>query len=146
MAYPYPHRTRMKRNEVIGVHINGSCSAGTVTFDVNLPAGAWAIGLSFQGNANDQAVVASVSPWVDHEQTVISSTGYKVLKTGDTTATTNLTLAITSTKVGHTGMLIPAGDQYGAAAPVIVVHGAQVTISTTATTGTWELSYSAVEI
>lgn len=146
MAYSFPHKTRMKREEVIGQMASGSCAAGTITFNVNLPAGSWAIGFSLMGVANDKPFVATVAPWVDHEQTVLSSTSYKFLKTGGTTATTILSVASTSTKLGHTGVLIPAGDQYGAAAPVIVVHGAQITIASTATTGTWELAYTAVEI
>ena len=147
MSYPFPHRTRMKREEVIGALASGNCSAGTSTFGVNLPAGAYAIGLTLMGVANDQPIVATVTPWVDHDQTVLSSTNYYIQKTGGIVSTTNLTVAITSTKLGHTGVLLSTGDPYGAASPIVVfVHGAQVTISTTATTGSWELAYTAAEI
>lgn len=146
MVYPFPERNRIKQNEVKGQTASGACSAGTITFPSNLPQGTYAVGWAVKTSGNDQAVVFTVTPWVDRAQTLASVNSYKFLVTGGTTATTNITMAITSTVRGNTGVLIPAGDQYGAAAPVIVVHGAEVTVGTTATTGTWELSYTAVEI
>lgn len=146
MTYPYADRNRVRRNEVIVNNVSGACSAGTVTFNVDTPRGAWAYGFAFEVVANDAPVVVTLTPWVDREQTLLADSSYKFLKTGNTTATTNLTMAITSTKIGAAGVIIPAGDQYGAAAPILPVYGAQVTISTTASTGTWEATYSGVEI
>lgn len=146
MSYPFPERTRMKRMEVIGQQVDGLCASGTVTFDVNLPPGAFATGFTAFTEANDAAVVFKVTPYVDHDQTLLANSSFKFLLVGATTATTNVTIAITSTKIGVAGMVVPAGDQYGAAAPVLCVHGYQVEVGNTGSTGTWDLAFVATEI
>ena len=147
MAYPYPAKTRHKFQEIIVIEASGSCSAGTVTFNSALPNSAFAVGAAAYAVGNDQPVVITSYQYADRDQTITGDSSYKFLKTGESTATTNLTIpTATATQVGITGALIPAGDQYGLAAPVLPVYGAKITVDTTATTGTWYLAYSAVEL
>ena len=148
-TYPYPPRTRHRFYEVISGSGSGSCSAisGSTNLTISLPRSAYAIGITAHCVSNDQPVVFKVAKWVDEEQTIVADSSYKFLKTGGSTATTNVTVpTATATQVGQSLILIPAGDQYGAAAPALPIYGVQVTITTTATTGTWNFSYSAVEI
>ena len=146
MVYPYSPRTRMKRMEVVGQRVAGDCASGTATFNYNLPPGAFATGFTFEAAGTDQEVIATVTPWVDHDQTLLADSNFKFILVGATSATTNVTLAATGTRVGVAGMVVPTGDQYGAAAPVVCVHGYQIVVDTTSTSGTWKIAFSAVEI
>ena len=147
MTYPYPHRTRPIHREVHSHSFTGSCSAGTATDTVNLLAGALVVGVSLEVSNTDKTVVLTAQPWSDHAQSVLADTSFKLLKVGASTATTNLTMAATATgDLGSVAVLIPAGDQYGAAAPIVIQHGMQFTVATTATTGTWRLTYEEVEM
>ena len=139
-----PHRTNMNRRSNLSEEITlAFTAAGTVQSTLNLPASGWAIGLGVVVSTSDGTVTITAKPWADHDQTVTDG-AYKFLKTGATTATTNITIAATSTSLGYTGVVIPAGDQYGAAAPVIAVHGSQLTI-TAAGTATVVIGYTATE-
>lgn len=141
----YPHRTRMIRRECIGNEISYDCASGTVSQALTLPASAFAIGLAVHNVANAGTVTITAAPYADHDQTVTDGS-YKFLKTGAATATTNISIAATSTEAGWTGMVVPAGDQYGAAAPIITVHGSQLSITTASVTGALTIAYSAVEL
>jgi len=139
-----PHRTNLNRRSNLTEEITVSfTAAGTVTSTLDLPASAWAIGLGVLVSTSDGTVTIKAAPWADHDQTVADG-NFKFLKTGATTATTNITLAATSTSLGYTGMVVPAGDQYGAAAPIISVHGSQLTIMA-AGTATVVIGYTAAE-
>lgn len=139
-----PHRTNMNRRTNLSDEITVSfTAAGTVQSTLDLPASGWAIGLAVLVSTSDGTVTIKAMPWADHEQTV-SDGNFKFLKTGASTATTNITLAATSTSIGYTGVVVPAGDQYGAAAPIITVHGSKLEV-TAAGTATVVIGYTAAE-
>jgi hypothetical protein len=134
----------MNRRTVLSEEITVAfTAAGTVQSTLDLPASGWAIGLGMIVSSSDGTVTITAAPWADHDQSVIG-TSYKFLATGASTATTNISVAATSTSLGYTGMVVPAGDQYGAAAPIIAVHGSQLTI-TAAGTATVVIGYTATE-
>jgi hypothetical protein len=146
MAYPYNERTRPIRRENHGQAIEGSLINGTISVTYNLPPGMYATGYAVQTSGNTAPVVFKVTPWVDHAQTLLADSNFKFLKVGATTATTNVSLAATTTHRGQVGMVIPAGDQYGAAAPVMCVHGFQIDTTSTAAVGTYKIHFVASEI
>ncbi len=146
MSYPYPKRIRPVLREVHGQDIGPvTCTATTVAATVNLPAGAYVIGFTVMASGTSDPIVVKAAPWVDEAQTTLNGY-YKFLETGATTATTNITLAATGTTRGWSGVLVATGDQYGAAAPIVTVHGSQLTVACTGTTGTWQIASSAVEL
>jgi hypothetical protein len=126
--------------------MSGDCINGTIAVTYNLPPGMYSTGYTFATVANAGTVIVEVVPWVDHEQTQLADTSFKFLKVGATTATTNVSVNTTSTKTGQAGMVIPAGDQYGAAAPVPCVHGYQISIESTSSVGSWEINFIASEL
>ena len=145
MAYPYEHKNRVQAKQVLNNALSGTIS-GTSVFPISLPPSGYAIGMTVEIAAMDQDVLLTAAPYVDHYQTYTNG-AFKFLQTGGTTAAVTVTFAATATgKVGWCGVLVPAGDQYGAAAPVVTVHGTQVTLGSTATTGTFKIAYTAVEI
>jgi hypothetical protein len=145
MSYPYPHRTRAQRREVRSASFEVAAGTGTTTHVLNLPAGAFAMGITVETVANGGTVVANVTPFVDDAQTITAGK-FKFLSTGATTASTNITLAATSTKRGYHGVIIPAGDQYGAAAPILAIHGMKIEVTAASSVGTAEVHYTAVEL
>jgi hypothetical protein len=141
---------RMKREEVhtsnfqIDVHDITATSGTNITF--NLPPGGYNILISVWATALDQPVIAKLYPFIDHEQTLTNGAN-KFLSTGETTAVTLITVeANTATAKGYQYAVIQSGDQYGLAAPVLSHHGAQLVISTTATTGLINFASVSVEI
>jgi len=141
MSYPYAYRTRRKVEEVVYDHATGDCASGTATVSLQLPPGAWGISLMVQASGTDQAVAVTVAPFVDQAQTIVDS-NYDFMPTGSTTSVTVVSVAGTSTSAGGGAYVLPASDQY----PTLVVHGLQMTIATTATSGTWDVAYTAVEL
>ena len=148
MAYPFPNRIRTNHREIHKSSGSVECSDLTPTggtVDFNLPPGSYTIGISVWGDANSATCTLTVAPYVDSAQSLIAGNN-KFLAVGAATAAATITVpAATSTAVGGQYMLIQAGDQYGAAAPVVVVNGAQMTINCTVTTGTIHWDYVAME-
>ena len=149
MASKYPLRTRHKFEEVFGgqqvIDLHNITPTGVSTGS-QLPGGAYSAAISVHGVALDRPVVLTIKPYADEAQTLVDG-AYKFLEIGGTTATTNITIeANTATAKGYVRILVPAGDQYGAAAPIVSIFGSQYTLSTTATTGILTIATLAVEM
>ena len=149
MANQYPLRVRSKREEIhtfqVELDIHNVTPTG-VAVPTQLPSGAYSMQLNIWATDLDKPVVIKVQPYVDDLQTLVDGS-FKFLEIGATTATTNITVeANTSTAKGYVRIVIPAGDQYGAAAPALTLFGAQYTVVTTATTGILKIAVLAVEI
>ena len=149
MASKYPLKVRRVVREVHGdqitIDVHNITPTGT-TVPTQLPAGVYAAQISVWATALDQPAVIKIQPYADDAQTLVDGS-YKFLAIGAATATTNITIeANTATAKGYVRVLIPSGDQYGAAAPVMTVFGSQYTVTTTATTGIIKIALTAVEL
>lgn len=141
---------RMKREEIhvsefqIDVHDITATSGTNINF--NLPPGGYNILASIWATALDQPATVKIYPFVDHAQTLTSGEN-AFLFSGSTTAVTLITVeANTTTAKGYQFAVLQSGDQYGLAAPNLSLHGAKMTISTTATTGIINIASLSVEI
>jgi len=87
----------------------------------------------------------TVAPYVDSAQSLVGPDNNFLVIGGTTVAATITVPAATATAVGSQYLIVQAGDQYGAAAPVMVVNGAQMTLAITSVTGTLHWDFVAVE-
>ena len=148
MAYPYPYKSRHNFREIHTA--DGSVTISDITptggsVDFNLPPGAYSIQVSVWGASNDKPATLTIAPYVDPAQTLLAGNN-KFLAIGSTTAAVTITVpTATATAVGAQYLIIQAGDQYGAAAPVMSLAGSKMTIATTATSGVLHYSYIAME-
>ena len=147
MAYPYLDKTRHNFREIHKNSGSVACSAVTPTgtVDFNLPPGAYSIAISVWGDSNGATATMTVAPYVDSAQSLVGPDNNFLVIGGTTVAATITVPAATATAVGSQYLIVQAGDQYGAAAPVMVVNGAQMTLAITSVTGTLHWDFVAVE-
>ena len=150
MANKYPLRTRMKTEEIhtrqLQIDVHSVTATGGAAVPVQLPQGAYVAEIHAWATALDQPVTIKVEPYVDPGQTLTSGS-YKFLEIGSGTATTNITMeANTATAKGYVRVMVPSGDQYGAAAPLLSLFGSRYVLTTSATTGIINLAVVSVEI
>lgn len=145
MAYPFSARTRKRTYQSFKKEITQTVTSGTVTLSVQGDPGAYHVGVAVWVSGTDQDVVFKAHPYVNKAQTVVGSS-LNVLPTGSTTAATLITVSSTSTPTGDVYSFVSGGDQYAMAAPIVLPYGVRVTVTTTATSGTWHVGYLAVEV
>lgn len=146
MVYPYERKTRISHHQALSAQFTGSTAAGTLVVPVAWSPAAYAIGMSMVVSANDTTVTVNLVPYADDAQTKVAGE-YQFLLTGAATAASTLTFAATATgTAAWHGVIVPTGDQYGAAAPIMSLHGSRLTMGTTGSTGSFTLTYLAVEL
>jgi hypothetical protein len=149
MAFPGPHRNRYN-NDAIELHKAGgddgtpvSCAAATGTgyeMDVNIPYNSWTIGVMCWASGNSAAVNFKVIPYVDHQQT-IEGGALAISPFGTSTAATVLTVAASATgSNGFAGQCLAGTGTLASLLPTITTsHGVKVVVTTTNTTGTFDI-------
>jgi hypothetical protein len=142
MTYPYSHRNRAQGVDPVELHKRGPDGGGGTSIngvvsdsvDVNLPYNSWQVAGVFWANEYDQDLTIKVVPYIDHDQN-IEGPAYFLAQTGNTTATSAITLSATATGSDGAVFNVLGGasgpidtQQFANIAPV---HGFKVTVSST---------------
>ena len=112
MAYGLPERNRANQTEVLVFERKVSCStaaSGVVNHTIDLPPGAFNIGISLSSQAADQALIGKVYLFQDKTQDTGAdalSTVLSVLPHAAAAAATLLTAPATTTYGGTSGQLV----------------------------------------
>lgn len=119
MSYPYPPRGRYPRGEVLVLQKAADCAttaSGVVNHTMNVPPGAYKIGVSF--STEGAGASATVKVWAfqtpqQDTQAAALSTALDLIAHGAAAAATVLTVPTTTTYGGTSGQLVPSTTLYG---------------------------------
>lgn len=141
MAYPYSDNTRYKGcTEVLRGTLTSNKSDGII---LDLPPGAWLVGLAIKANGTNQTIIVTSLMYTDEDQVGVS-TGPEITIPGGTTPAASYTLSAGSG--GQHLTLSPHSNLVGTDAPVIAPYGLRILASTATTAGDYTLTYTAVEL
>lgn len=144
MAYPYPERTRVKGRETLTFVFEGSTAAGTEDHALNLPPGAWMLGVIGEVVGSTADTEVTLQPYVDREQTAVG-TPYDFIAIAGTVAAGSFTL--TSGNDTYAGQVAPILNKTGTTGPVIEVFGSRLRVAPGASAaGTYKIKITASEI
>jgi len=128
MAYPYEHKSTYNRpGETLLFKFNEAASVGNTThlFTVDLPYGAYSIGINVWYTGVTAAKTMTVAAFIDHAQTTMS-TNYKLFSPGIASSTSAMTNA---SSAGVNGKVIKIlNDVIGSGDIIIAAHGIRLQV------------------